>query len=132
MQPRKFRMQPGLLEPRYTCHTDSHGNPSALRRLQAAKHALHCAISGSILTLSIYDFQGYPYARPSSSFLYLSGAPFTFDDAAWKGPNHIQELAVTSPTGEHIRQASLPVQLETITAQHMWIACKSLAPLTMA
>ncbi len=47
--------------------------------------------------------QGYPYVRPSSSFLYLSGAAFTFNDAAWQGPDHIEELSVTSPTGDHMR-----------------------------
>jgi len=88
-----------LLVPRYPLVNNPTGDDCDVQPLEA----LHTKLTLGRLSHVPRYIQGYPYVRPSSSFLYLSGAPFTFDDAAWQGANHIQELAVTSPTGEHTR-----------------------------
>ena len=41
--------------------------------------------------------QGYPYARPSSSFLYANGRPYIFDDGAWT--EDVGSILVTGPEG---------------------------------
>ncbi|KAK9917227.1 hypothetical protein WJX75_002070 [Coccomyxa subellipsoidea] len=43
--------------------------------------------------------KGYPYARPSSSFLYVSGSAYLFEDAAWRGIEQLGSLHITSPDG---------------------------------
>ncbi|BDA46287.1 hypothetical protein COCOBI_08-3790 [Coccomyxa sp. Obi] len=47
--------------------------------------------------------KGYPYPRPSSSFLYLSGSAHLFEDTAWKGIQHLGGLQITTPDGTQER-----------------------------
>eukprot|EP00210_Caulerpa_lentillifera_P005579 g5336.t1 len=39
--------------------------------------------------------KGYPYSRPTSSFLYASGAAIPFRNELWKGPEYLKELLET-------------------------------------
>ena len=98
----KCQMRLASPEPRCSGVIDWSASPTV--DMTSCHSLLHCMASMAIqMTLLSIGLQGYPYVRPSSSFLYLSGAAFTFNDAAWQGPNQIEELAVTTPTGEHMR-----------------------------
>ena len=101
----KYRMRLASPEPRCSVVIAWSASPTLDT---ASSHSLLQLIASMAIQMTHLSIglQGYPYVRPSSSFLYLSGAAFTFNDAAWQGPNQIEDLAVTSPTGEHMRYAS--------------------------
>lgn len=76
-------------------------------------------ISNLICKSLSYNFhlsntQGYPYPRPCSSFLYLSGSAHLFDDKAWKGVQHLGNLEITTPDGEQERHDLHPVRAALI------------------
>jgi hypothetical protein len=67
--------------------------------------------------------QGYPYARPSSSFIFCNGAAYTFADSAWVTPSqwhgslhHLLQLQVTAPDGTSSRCAVYGLQETAILA----------------
>ena len=41
-----------------------------------------------------WTLQGYPYTRPDSSFLFVSGQHYTFDDKQWQACAHLEQLQV--------------------------------------
>lgn len=46
--------------------------------------------------------QGYPYPRPDSSFLYINGQTYEFDDSQWLGAGGLEWLKTDTPQG-HLR-----------------------------
>ena len=63
----------------------------------------------------LWACQGYPYARPHSSFIWCNGQALTFEDSRWTGPECLPSLpldkpdtAGTPPAGVHIVVALSP------------------------
>eukprot|EP00803_Ostreobium_quekettii_P006300 evm.model.scf_1577.4 EVM.evm.TU.scf_1577.4 scf_1577:20380-24830(-) len=59
--------------------------------------------------------KGYPYERPQSSFLYVNGSVFTFENTMWQGIDGLSDLEVTSKRGEKMSTADA---LASAEAQH--------------
>ena len=43
--------------------------------------------------------QGYPYPRPASSFCFVGGETWLFEDASWQGVENLLDLSVQLPAG---------------------------------
>lgn len=61
--------------------------------------------------------KGYPYARPSTSFIFCNGAAYTFADSDWVTPSqwsgslqHLLQLQVTAPDGTSSRLSDVLAQ----------------------
>ena len=69
--------------------------------------------------------QGYPYPRPSSSFLYLDGTAHTFRDSTWRGPHALEALQLTAPSGAVARCAAnqLLVFVTSHVVEHSYCFC---------
>lgn len=44
--------------------------------------------------------KGYPYPRPNSSFVYVNGQTYEFDDSQWMGAGGLEWLKTSTPFGE--------------------------------
>lgn len=65
--------------------------------------------------------KGYPYPRPSSSFIFCNGVAYTFDDSAWVTPSqwqgsleHLLQLQVTAPDGSSSSRLSEVMQQQGV------------------
>lgn len=58
--------------------------------------------------------QGYPYPRPDSSFVFVNGETYEFDDSTWSGAGGLELLQTLTVHG-HLRHA-LPTQLGKLPA----------------
>ncbi len=52
--------------------------------------------------LFVVVLQGYPYPRPDSSFVYINGQTYEFDDSQWLGAGGLEWLKTDTPQG-HLR-----------------------------
>lgn len=97
----------------------------------AAKASFPCvkcfgiAQQGAFVAFQCIVAQGYPYARPATSFIFCNGHAYTFPDSAWVPPNRWQgslqpllQLQVTAPDGTSSRCAQQYTR--TLVAQAQW------------
>ncbi|KAK9836283.1 hypothetical protein WJX81_001870 [Elliptochloris bilobata] len=56
-------------------------------------------VSSDVDATRLVRAKGYPYRRPSSSFLYVDGTAHTFRDNTWRGPHGLEALQLTAPSG---------------------------------
>ena len=54
------------------------------------------------VTWFVVVLQGYPYPRPDSSFVYINGQTYEFDDSQWLGAGGLEWLKTNTPQG-HLR-----------------------------
>lgn len=79
-----------------------------LSRAKVRQTAAQCCLQHSVqLTIaSVFVQQGYPYARPSTCFIFCNRRAYTFPDGCWVPPSQwngslepLQQLQVTAPDG---------------------------------
>ncbi|GMH41490.1 hypothetical protein BSKO_09400 [Bryopsis sp. KO-2023] len=57
-------------------------------------HASAVQVANETRSERLERAKGYPYVRPSSSFVFVNGIAVTFDDSAWRGVEHMREIAI--------------------------------------
>jgi hypothetical protein len=83
-----------MLNPTYVLH--------ALPRAPDVKGPPSLPHTRANFSLFVVALQGYPYPRPDSSFVYINGQTYEFDDSQWLGAGGMEWLKTDTPQG-HLR-----------------------------